>query len=81
MARLPNFATLEEEAEFWEHHSVTEYIEELEDVELELDAAREDAVLTISVTPRMIEQLKNVAKARGTSLQGLLREWVESVGT
>ena len=28
MDKLPNFATLEEEAEFWEHHNLTEYIDE-----------------------------------------------------
>jgi len=80
MAKLPNFASLEEEAEFWEHHSLTEYMDELEDVEFEVDAVPEDTVLTIRVTSRLIERLREVAKSQGTSLQGVLQKWIESLG-
>ncbi|MCK4417219.1 MAG: hypothetical protein KAV99_03550 [Candidatus Latescibacteria bacterium] len=77
---MPNFATLDEEAEFWEDHSLTEYMDELEDVEFEVDAMPEDTVLTIQVSPHLIRRLKEVAKIQGTSLRGLLRKWVESLG-
>ncbi len=78
--KLPNFTSLEEEAEFWEHHSLTDYMDELEDIEFEVDATPEDTVLTIPASPRLIVRLREVAEIRGVSLQGLLREWVESIG-
>lgn len=39
--KIPKFKTEEEEARFWETHSLTDYLEELEEVELEW-AAEED---------------------------------------
>jgi len=51
MGRLPKFSTLEEEAEFWEHHSLTEYMDELEDVEFEVEVSPEDTMLTFRVSP------------------------------
>ena len=70
MSKMPNFATLDEEAEFWEDHSLTEYMDELEDVEFEVDAMPEDSVLTIQASPHLIGQLKEVAKIKGTSSTG-----------
>ena len=79
MAKLPNFSTLEEEAEFWEVHSLTEYMDELEDVDLRVEGTSEDTYLTIRVTPETITTLRETARKRDASLQGLLREWIESV--
>jgi len=78
MAKLPNFSTLEEEAEFWEGHSLTEYMDELEDADLQVEGS-EDAYLTIRVTPDVITTLREMTRKRKASLQGLLREWIESV--
>ena len=79
MSKLPNFSTLEEEAEFWEVHSLTEYLDQLEDVDIHVEGTPEDTYLTIRVTPDIITALREAAKKRGTSLQGLLREWTESM--
>ena len=81
MAKLPNFSTLEEEAEFWEMHSLTDYLDELEDVDLHVEGTPEDTYLAIRVTPDIITTLREAAKKRGVSLEELLREWVESVET
>ena len=80
MGRLPKFSTLEEEAEFWEHHSLTEYVDELEDVEFEVEVSPEDTMLTFRASPQLIRRLQEIARARGSSLQELLREWAETVG-
>ncbi len=79
MAKLPNFKTLNEEAEFWESHSLTEYLDELEDVQFEIELSPEDSYLTIQVTPALIKTLRDVAKSRGLSIRDLLKQWVESV--
>lgn len=79
MAKLPNFKTLDEEAEFWGSHSLTEYLDELEDVQFEIELSPEDSYLTIQVTPALIKTLRDVAKSRGLSIQDLLKQWVKSV--
>ena len=76
MAKLPNFRTLEEEAEFWEAHSLTEYLDELEDADFQVEG---DTYLTMRVTSDTISTLRNAARKREVSLQGLLRGWIESV--
>ena len=79
MAKRPNFRTLEEEAEFWEAHSLTEYLDELEDADLHVEGTSGDTYLTMRVTPDTISTLRNAARKRDLSLQGLLRGWIESV--
>ena len=79
MAKLQNFSTLDEEAEFWETHSLTDYLDELEDVDFHVEGTPEDTYLAIRVTPDIITALREVAEKRGISLQSLLREWIESV--
>lgn len=37
MPKIPDFKTAEEEAEFWETHSVSDYWDEFEPVKEELD--------------------------------------------
>ena len=81
MAKLPNFRTLEEEAEFWETHSLTEYLDELEDADLHAEGTSGDTYLTMRVTPDTITTLRDAARKREVSLQGLLRGWIESVKT
>ena len=62
MSKLPNFSTLEEEAEFWEVHSLTEYLDQLEDVDIHVEGTPEDTYLTIRVTPDIIIALREAAK-------------------
>jgi len=56
MAKLPNFSTLEEEAAFWEVHSLTEYLDELEDIDLHVEGTSKDTYLAIRVAPDVITE-------------------------
>lgn len=63
MSKLPNFKTLDEEAEFWESHSLTEYLDEMEDVHFDVELSRGNSYLTIQVTPALIKTMRD-AKPR-----------------
>src|SRR5437867_789236 len=76
-SRIPTFKTVEEEAEFWDKHSLTEFEDELEVV---------DDVVFVRVQPRRgltvrlgvdeLEELKRSAREKGVSASTLVRIWV-----
>lgn len=73
--RLPDFKTAEEEATFWETHSVVPYLEQLEDAEFEVVRPRKRQV-SIRFDPAILEQVRRVARARGVPYQTLIQLWV-----
>jgi predicted DNA binding CopG/RHH family protein len=73
--RLPDFKTAEEEAAFWETHSVVPYLEQLEDAEFEVVRPRKRQV-SIRFDPAILEQVRRVARARGVPYQTLIQLWV-----
>lgn len=60
--RLPNFKTREEETKFWDTHSMTDYLEELEPA---------DEIFTLA--PSLAERIRERAKTRAISLR--LPQW------
>lgn len=60
--KLPHFKTREEEAKFWDTHSLTDYLDELEPV---------DEVFTLA--PSLAEKIRERAKTRAISLR--LPQW------
>ncbi|MBI5242717.1 MAG: hypothetical protein HY922_03405 [Elusimicrobia bacterium] len=60
--KLPNFRTREEEARFWDTHSMTDYLGELEPA---------DDVFTLA--PSLAEKIRERAKTRAISLR--LPQW------
>ena len=78
MAKLPNFRTIEEEADFWETHSLTDYLDELEDVDFTVDLAT-DSFIAIPADSEIIGKIHEIAQNRGISIQALLIQHVESL--
>ncbi len=76
-SKIPEFKTIEEEAEFWDTHSVTDYWDELEDVEVvvELDKPQEER-LVLRLHKGVKEQLARVAKSKGLNVSSLARMWL-----
>jgi hypothetical protein len=74
---IPEFKTIEEEAEFWDTHSVTDYWDEFEDVEVvvELDQPQEER-LVLRLQKGVKEQLERVAKSKGLNVSALARMWL-----
>ena len=85
--RLPHFKTAEEEAEFWDTHSLTDYWHEFERVDelFVLSPAlahkiRERAkkrLISIRLAQWEIEKSKQIAKIRKIPYQVLLRQWID----
>lgn len=72
---IPSFASIEEEAEFWDTHDFTDFMGSAEPVRLPHDQQR---VYRLVVTLGMNEhhELEGLAKELGISLGTLVHRWI-----
>ncbi len=76
-SRIPKFKSLEEEAKFWDMHSVTDFEDETEDVEIVLDLAKPRTdTLVLRIQKKLKDQLSKVAKKKGLNASTLARIWI-----
>ena len=77
MAKIPEFASLEEESEFWDTHDFTDYLDNTTAVEVTfVDARPRKTQISLRLDPQTIAQLKTIAAQRGVGYQTLIRMWV-----
>ena len=76
-SRIPKFRSLEEEANFWDTHDITDFEDELEDVEIvfELEKPR-DETLVLRVQKGFKERLTKRARRKGLNPSTLARMWL-----
>ncbi|MDP9316548.1 MAG: BrnA antitoxin family protein [Chloroflexota bacterium] len=73
--KLPTFTNYEEEAAFWDTHSVTDFLVEAAPVEVKVAKPLEH-VVPVRFDARTVEQLRSIATARGIGPTTLIRMWV-----
>jgi len=73
--RIPEFATLEEEAAFWDTHSTADYEDEFRPVRARF-AKRLSTGVTIRLDPDTLQKLRTLAQERGIGPTTLIRMWV-----
>ncbi len=74
-SRIPEFRSIEEEAEFWDRHSTTEFEEEWEPVAVEVSPDL-GHVLSVRLDRDTHRRLSVVAKQKGLGASTLARMWV-----
>jgi predicted DNA binding CopG/RHH family protein len=72
--KLPQTDSIQELAEFWDKHDLTEFQEELEEVSEPVFAR--DSVITIRLPSTEADVVQGIAEAKGVSQEELIREWV-----
>jgi hypothetical protein len=76
-SRIPTFATIEEEAEFWDTHDTAEFEDEFEVVEdIIFVRAQPKKSLTVQLGVDELESLKREAREKGVSASPLVRVWI-----
>lgn len=76
-SRIPKFKNIEEEARFWDTHSITEFENETEDVEIVFDLARpKEETLILRLQKETKQELEKEAKKKGLSTSSLARLWL-----
>lgn len=71
---VPPFASVEEEADFWDTHSVLDAIEK--GTLVGFHRAQKTGTLTVRFEPEDIERLRDEAEQRGVGPTTLVRMWV-----
>jgi hypothetical protein len=72
---IPRFKSREEEAQFWETHSTTEFEDEFEEVKLKV-ARPLSHILAVRLDARTIDRLAEVGRAKGLGPSTLARMWL-----
>jgi predicted DNA binding CopG/RHH family protein len=73
--RIPEFASLEEEAAFWDTHSTADYEAECTPVRVRF-GKRLSSGVTIRLDPDTLQQLRTMAQEKGIGPTTLIRMWV-----
>ena len=74
-SRIPEFASREEEAEFWDTHDITDYWDELEPVNVRF-SDRIDHGIIVTFKSKVFNKLFEMADERGVFPDVLIHEWV-----
>ena len=76
-SKIPEFKNIEEEAKFWDTHSITDFEDETEDVDIiwEADKPR-DETLVLRVQKGFKDRLKKTARKKGLNASTLARMWL-----
>ena len=75
-AKIPHTDSIEELAQFWDTHDLTDFEEELEEVDEQIFERSPETVVSLHLRPQEAEAVRQLAKARGVEETALLREWV-----
>ena len=75
--KIPAFNSYEEEANFWDTHSVTDFEDETKNVDIifELDKPKEGSLI-LRVQKDLKRKLMRVAKQKGVTVSTLSRIWL-----
>ena len=88
--KLPHFKTTEEEAKFWDSHSLKNYIHEFEPADVDelflsnadwhrmIQERTKKKLISLRLAQWEIERSKQIAKKRKVPYQILLRQWIDA---
>ncbi len=75
---IPVFTSVKEEAEFWDTHDVTDFLDELEITSgiYQPKVGEKKTVMTIRIAPTLREEVEKVAQSYDISASSLVRMWI-----
>lgn len=80
-SKIPEFKSYEEEAEFWDTHDTTDFLDEFRPVNVVFRPDSKVETLTIKLTAEVKSALSRYASARHLGASSLARAWiVEKLG-
>lgn len=72
---IPHFASIQEEAEFWDTHDTTDYETEFKPIKVQF-AKRLSEGITIRFAPDDLIEIRRRASKKGVGATTLVRMWV-----
>ncbi len=74
-SRIPEFKTVQEEAEFWDTHDLSDYWDEFKTANVRFSKNLSEGI-TIRFDPQTLGQLREQARAKGIGATTLIRMWI-----
>ena len=74
--KLPEFKSVDEEVEFWENHDVTDFLDELEDLDDVEYKQGKDRVVSVRLPQGLVDKLKTYARSQEIPYTTLIRRWI-----
>ncbi len=75
-SKIPKFKSIREEAEFWDAHDTTEFLDEFEEVDDVVFVRPETQVVSLRLERDLVDRLKAYAQKVGVPYTTLLRMWI-----
>lgn len=73
--KLPKFKNLDEEAKFWDTHSVTDYGKVISPKKMDIKSPLK-MTFTVRLESKTVNELDNIAKEKGIGPRTLARMWL-----
>ena len=73
--RIPEFASREEEAEFWDTHDITDFWDELKPVKVKFSDRIDHGVIVVFESDTF-NQIVEIARERGIFPDALIHTWI-----
>ena len=74
-SRIPEFASIEEEAEFWDTHSTADFEHEFRPVGVRFAKQLSEGI-TIRLDPETLQKVRSLAQMKGIGPTTLIRMWI-----
>ena len=76
--KLPDMSdwTDEQIAEFWETHDSTDYVDQMEEADVQVEVPEDYRVISLRLDAKDIESVKTIAREKGVPYTVLLRMWI-----
>lgn len=74
--KIPQTDSIEELAEFWDTHDLTDFEDELEEVTEPVFVREQGATIQISLPTKELDAIVRIANEQHKSYESLLREWI-----
>ena len=74
--QIPNTDSIEELAEFWDRHDLTDFEQDLAEVSKPVFVRAKGTALSIELQPPAAQHLRKIARSKGVKETTVLRQWI-----
>jgi predicted HicB family RNase H-like nuclease len=75
--KIPQFKSIQEEADFWDTHSINDYLPELKETRIEYNPKiKKESNVVLRMEPELKKRLSALSRKKGVTLSTLVRIWL-----
>lgn len=75
--KIPLFKSIQEEADFWDTHSINDYLPELKETRMEYNPrVKKESNVVLRMEPELKKRLSTLSRKKGLTLSTLIRIWL-----